>query len=328
MNTPNIIVFLTINRKMAKLFGLPIIAAIIAGILFPYTALSLLPFGFVFLFVLMLLSGFSIDWHRLPGMMNRPVQLLLGLFLVFIFFPFMQLMLARFLIADSQFLVGIVFASLMPVALVAPFFTRQLGGDEELAFLLMVLSMLLAPLVAPFLLKQLTATVLPIQMVPFMRNMLLLVTVPLLFSYLISKYLPKIRAAVVPYLAVGNMVTLGVLIFILFGTVVGRLNIGYESNAEIGKLLVLAFFQDFGVFFLARIFVGRIFTVREANAVMVCLSMKNVAIAAGILLFYDPRAALAPALVFVAHACFFSFLPCLKPYLVIKMRAADGTLQD
>jgi len=305
---------------MAKLFGLPIIAAIIAGILFPYAAISLLPFGFVFLFVLMLLSGFSIDWNKLPDVMNRPLQLFLGLFLVFIFFPFIQLVLARFLLTDSQFMVGIVFASLMPVALVAPFFTRELGGDEELAFLLMVLSMLLAPLVAPLLLRQMTSTVLPIQMAPFMKNMLMLVTVPLLCSFLISKFLPKIREAVVPYLTAGNMGTLGLLIFILFGTVMGRLNIGYESKAEIGKLIMLAFFQDFGVFFLAHFLVGRIFTVREANAVMVCISMKNVAIAAAILLFYDPRAALAPALVFIAHACLFSFLPGLKKHLMLKER--------
>jgi len=296
---------------MAYIFGLPIIAAILAGIVFPYTAISLLPFGFVFLFVLMLLSGFSIEWQKLPTILHHPLQLMGGLFFTFIFFPFLQLQLARYLLTDAQFLVGMVFASLMPVALVAPYFTARLDGDEEFAFLLMVLSMLLAPLVAPVLLKYMTASVLPIQVWPFMQNMLLLVSAPLLCSFLISRYLPKIRGAIVPYLAVGNMASLSLLIFILFGTVVGRLNIDYEPGAEIGKLLALAFFQDFGVLLLARIFAGRIFAKRTGTGVTVCLSMKNVAIAAGILLFYDPRAALAPALVFIAHACLFSFLPVL-----------------
>jgi len=296
------------------LFGLPIIAAIIAGILFPYTALSILPYGFVFLFILMLLSGFSIQWHKIPAVFSRPLHLFLGLFLAFVFFPLIQLLLARVLLADAQFLVGMVFSSLMPVALVAPFFTRQLGGDEELAFLLMVFSMLLAPFLAPLLLQQLTATVLPIQVGPFIKNMVLLVTVPLACSFMISFYLPRVREAVEPYLAALNMGVLGVLIFILFGTVVGRVNIGYESSAEIGRLLLLALFQDFGVFFLARVFLGRFFPNREVTALVVTLSMKNVAIAAGILLFYDPRAALAPALVFIAHACFFSLLPGLQKY--------------
>lgn len=303
---------------MTKLFGVPIMAAVVAGIFFPYTALSLMPFGFVFLFVLMLLSGFSIDWDKLPIAFTRPYELLAGLFFVFVFFPLLQLLLARLLITDSQFLVGVVFGSLMPVALVSPFFTKQVGGDEELSFLLLVLSMLLAPLVAPFLLKQMTTSVLPIQAVPLMKSMLLLVTVPLLCSFLISRFLPRVRVAIKPYLALGNMASLSIMIFILFGTAVGRLNLGYESWGEIGGLVLLAFFQDFGVLFLARVMMAKIYEPPAANALMISLSMKNVAIAAGILLFYDPRASLAPAVVFIAHACLFSFIPGLRGYLAIK----------
>ena len=83
---------------MTKLFGIPIMAAIIAGIFFPYTALSLMPYSFVFLFVLMLLSGFSVDWERLPAASKRPLALLVGLFFLFVFFPLLQLVLARLLI--------------------------------------------------------------------------------------------------------------------------------------------------------------------------------------------------------------------------------------
>lgn len=301
-----------------KLFGVPIIAAVVAGIFFPYTALSLMPFGFIFLFILMLMSGLSIDWHKLPAALRRPYELFAGLFLVFVFFPLLQLFLAKLFIADSQFLTGIVFGSLMPVALVAPFFTKQLGGDEELSFLLMVVSMLLAPVLAPLLLKLMTPSTLPIEALPLIKIMLLLVTLPLLASFIISRYLPKVRQAIVPYLGIGNMASLSILIFILFGTAAGRLNLDYESRLEIGKLLALAFFQDFGVLFLARFFAAKLFDLREANALMVSLSMKNVAIAAGILLFYDPRAALAPALVFIAHACLFSFIPSFKKYIAVK----------
>jgi len=303
---------------MTKLFGLPILAALGAGIAFPYTAIILMPYGFAFLFILMLLSGFSIDWQKIPEAMKRPAALLAGLFFLFVFFPLLQLFLAKMLITDAQFLIGIVFSSLMPVALVAPFFTNILGGDEELAFLLMVCSTLLAPFVAPLLLKLYTAAVLPINAAPLFRYMLLLVTMPLLCSYLISRLLPQVRQAVMPYIAAGNMAALSLLIFILFGTAVSHLNIGYESSADIVKLVLLAFIQDFGVLFLARFLAGRIFPGREAGAIMVSLSMKNVAIAAGVLLFYDPRASLAPALVFIAHACLFTFIPNMKGLLIIK----------
>jgi len=87
--------------------------AIVAGVVFPYTALSLMPYGFSFLFVLMLLSGFSIDWRKLPTSLARPYELATGLFLLFVFFPLVQLLLAKLLQVDSQFLVGVVFAVTM-----------------------------------------------------------------------------------------------------------------------------------------------------------------------------------------------------------------------
>jgi hypothetical protein len=111
---------------------------------------------------------------------------------------------------------------------------------------------------------------------------------------------------------------LSLLIFILFGNAIGRLNLGYVGTGEIAWLVVLAFVQDFGVLLLARVMAGRLFPARMANGLMVTLSMKNVAIATGILLFYDPRASLAPALVFVAHAFLFSFIPMAHGYLQIR----------
>ena len=302
---------------MTRLFGLPVLAAIVAGILFPYTAITLMPIGFVFLAVLMLLSGFSIEWGRLAAVIRRPLELFIGLFLLFVLFPLLQFFVARMLIDDSQYLVGAVFASLMPAALVVPFFTGVVDGDEELSFLLLVVSMLIAPFVSPLLLQKMTASVLPIQIAPLFKSMFLLVSVPLFLSFLISRFIPALRRRLAPYLGIGNSVTLGILIFIFFGTAVGRMNVGYESATVIVRLLLLAFIQDFGVLYLGRVIVARLFSVRSANAMMVSLSMKNVAIAAGILLFYDPRASLAPAMVFIAHACLFSFIPMMKKRLAI-----------
>jgi len=131
------------------------------------------------------------------------------------------MLLAKILITDNEFLEGIVFASLMPVALVAPYFTKEFGGDEELSFLLMVVSMLLAPVVSPLFLKWLAASILPIQAAPLMKIMVLLVTVPLLFSFLISRYLPKVRQTLIPYLGFANM---GVLI-------IATCNLAWASSA-------------------------------------------------------------------------------------------------
>lgn len=309
--------------RIKGLFGLPILGAVAAGIIFPYTALTLMPFGFVLLFLLMLFSGFTIDWRRVPPAAGQAKHLCLGLTLMFLVFPLLQLLLAKALIDDTDYLAGIAFASLMPAALVAPYFTKEVGGDEEFSFILMVLSMLLAPVISPALLKLFTASFLPVQTWPLIKSMLLLVTAPLAVSYVLARFAPRVRSAFVPHLGVANMAALSLLVFILFGNAAGRLNLHYEFQGLLWRLLVLAFFQDFGVLFLTRFMLCRRMAPAAANGLMVSLSMKNVAIAAGILLFYDPRASLAPALVFIAHAFLFSFLPAMAPRIAIGEKNRD-----
>lgn len=289
-------------------FGVPIAVAIGLGIAYPYTAMQLMPYGFIFLFLLMIWAGLTVDWTRLTRCGAHLPHIGGGLLLLFLVFPTCQWLLARSLVSDAQFLYGLVFASLCPVAIVAPYFSQLVKADEEFSFLLMVVSMLLCPVVAPYLLHYLLASTLPIQVAPLMKYMLLLVTLPLALSYLISRYLPALRVRLRPHLGLLNTGSLSVMIFILFGTATARLNVQYTSFRDIAILLVLVFIQDFGVLFIARAMLRSRGSAKINNALSISLSMKNVAIAAGILLFYDPRASFPAALGFVAHAFLFSFL--------------------
>jgi predicted Na+-dependent transporter len=294
---------------MINVFGLPIMGAIVLGILYPYIAISLMPYGGVFLFLLMVCAGLSIEWKKLVQVTRRPLELLIGLVFLYLIFPFLQYLLARWLVTDEQFLYGLVLASLCPVAIVAPYFTRLTGGDHEYSFLLMVVSMILCPIVAPPVLTLLLAPSIILNVGPLMKYMLLLVTVPLLVSYVISRFLPRVRHFLSPRLGIINVSSLSMLIFILFGTAAGRINISYSPVTEISILMILAFIQDFGVLFISlAIFRHFINASSIVNALAISLSMKNVAIAAGVLLIFDPRASLPPALGFVAHAFLFSFI--------------------
>ncbi|THB77198.1 MAG: hypothetical protein D6B25_07520 [Desulfobulbaceae bacterium] len=303
---------------MLKLFGIPVAIAIISGILFPYVAISMMPLGVVFLFLLMVWAGLTIDWTRIHRVMSRPIDLVFGLILLYIFFPVLQLLLAQSLISDNQFLFGLLFSSLTPAAIVAPLFCKTMDGDEELSFLLLFFSMALAPVVTPLLLKILGQSILPINFVPLFKVIGLLVTVPLLISFIITRKLPQLQQYLKPHLPILNMLSLSLLVFILFGTAVGRLNINYLQSSELMLLLLLAFVQDFGVLLIARLLLPFFFSYKTANTFIITLSMKNVAIAAGILLFYDPKASLPPALGFIAHAFLFSFLPIFSKKLMLK----------
>jgi len=243
-----------------------------------------------------------------------------ALFLLFIFFPLLQWALARLLIEDEQLRYGLIFASLCPIALVAPYFAQRVGADAELSFAVLVTSMILCPLVAPPLLAALAGVSIQINAVPLMKSMLLLVTVPLLLSFLTARYLPTVKALLAPHLGVLNMLLLSVLVFILFGTAVGRINISFMPARELLALLLMVFVQDFGVLLAARALLVRVCDPRTAGALVITLSMKNVAVAAGILLIYDPRASFPAALGFVAHAFLFTFISLFRKSRLLAPR--------
>jgi len=295
---------------MVKIFGIPIILSILLGLLFPYIALYLMPWGILFLFLLMFWSSLTINWGRLKNLGQSFRVIIIGLFFLFIFFPLLQSILAKWLIADQQLVYGLIFSSLTPVAMVAPFFTKILKGDEELSFLLLITSMVICPFITPFFMQLLNPYVTnPISVWLLFRNMVLLISIPLFLGFLVYLYLPKLKNAISTHLAILNTICLSILIFIFFGTALHKINLKFVSTYDIIMTLVLVFCQDFLTFFLSRLIFTKLFDYKKASALIVSISMKNVAIAAGLLIFYDPKAALPPALAFIAHACFFNFIP-------------------
>lgn len=298
-----------------KFFGVGILISIGLGIIFPYAALSIMPLSFVFLFLLMVLAGLSIDWGKLRTIMRHPKELLIGNIFIFILFPLVQLLLAKLLLTDSQFIYGVVFSSVTPVAIVAPFFTGIIKGDKEFSFLLLVTSMLLAPFVSPLVLRLYAGSLLTVSTKLIFMNMVFLIPLPLLISFLVTRYFVPVRNCLNRHMALLNLICLSVLIFILFGVSVSKINFHYVAWHEIAAMVGLGFFQDFGILFLAGIIFPWLFLPKKANGLKISCSIRNIAIAAGILLFYDPKAALAPSLGFIAHAFLFSVIPLFRRFL-------------
>ncbi len=296
---------------MIKFFGLPIIIAFILGYLIPYAALAISPYAFIILFLMMTSSTIDINWNRLGRFKEYRAELIAGLFFLFLFFPLMQWFPARLLIKEESLFYGATLASLCPVAIVAPNFTRIQKGDEILSFLFMILSMIVFPLMV-WLALILTRQTLHLR--PIIIDMSLLVLFPLLAGFslqLIDRKIPFLhywrRVA-----AEFNMLAIAVLAFIYLGASVSKLNLNYTSWKELAAVLIVIFFQDFGVYFLSKFLMNRLFEADKAEALAISLSMKNLAVSGAILLFYDPKASLASALGFFVHALFFNFLAVKK----------------
>ncbi|MGZ3787213.1 MAG: bile acid:sodium symporter [Bacteriovorax sp.] len=300
---------------MLKFFGLPILLAFVLGYYFPYAALALSPYAFIVLFLMMTSSALDMKWTILKKIVTYKAELLVGLFFLFLFFPLMQWFIARLLVPEKSLFYGTLLASVCPVAIVAPGFTKIHKGDEDLSFLLMIFSMFLFPLMVFF---ALTMTHQTMHLRPIVIDMVILIFFPLIIGEVI-KWLDKkffhqkIIAGWKRVDAEFNMLAIAFLAFIYLGASVSKINVSYTPWIELLGVLVVIFFQDFGVYFLGQLLMRALFSKERANTVTISISMKNLAVSGAILLFYDPKASLASALGFFVHALFFNFLVIKGP---------------
>lgn len=111
------------------------------------------------------------------------------------------------------------------------------------------------------------------------------------------------------YLPMANMIVIGVLSYTYMGAALQKLSITNIGWAPLAYVIGLAFLLDFGTYFLMG-YVLKSFRIspERKQSIQICLSMKNVAISGGILLFEFPVATLASSFVFFAHSFFFTYL--------------------
>lgn len=305
------------NELLRRYFGTSLAAAIILALAFPYAGWALNALATPLLFLLMFITGVLIDWKRAGIVFQKPLMILAGSALLYLGIPSLMVLLANVLLQTDQYIYGIIFAALTPGAIVAPFLTRALGGDTEISFGVLVSSMLLSPLLIPPLLILFSGDGFTIPASILFQDILLLVPVPILLAFALVKAAPRVVRTISANAPVLNFFVLGLLVFILFGGAVTRLNPGYGFSQELGILILLGFVQDFGLLAFARAFFPVLLRSREGKALIISSSMNNIAVAASILLLYDPRAAIAPSLGFVAHA--FLFTPAVLSLFFRKL---------
>lgn len=302
-----------VNGFITKYFGAGIGITILLALLLPYPALQLHPLATPLLFLLMFIAGLCMDWKRANIILKRPMGIVAGNIVLYGVAPMSVYVLSRLLLTDEQYIYGVIFASLTPTAIVAPFFTGLLKGDKELSFGILVSSMLISPLLIPALLVLYAGDAIQTPALLLFKDIVLLVPLPLLLAFFVKVFFKQISSVVENNAPALNFVFLSLLIFILFGVSLQKMQFSYGLGGELLLILLIFFIQDFGLLALSRFLFLPWSQDKEKTAILLSGSMKNIAIAAGILLLYDPRAALAPGIGFIAHAFLFT------PWIVKKI---------
>lgn len=304
------------NQLLSKYFGVGVFAAIVLAFFFRYTAYSFNPYSLILLFVLMFLSGFNLDWSKLKVVIANPKPILFSNFLIFLVIPVIVLVVSRLLLTDEAYIYGAVFSALTPTAAVAPFFANVFKSDKELSFVTLISSMILSPFVIPPLLAIMVGGYLHIPSSLIFKDILILVPLPILLAALVKKIFPFVFNFLKNLLPLLNFFILSFLIFIQFGSSFNRLPLNYVDTRNIVGLVVIGFIQDFFLILFLKPIVDRFKNKDVGISILISSSMKNIAIASTILLLYSPKAALAPAIGFIAHS--FLFTPFVLSRLIKK----------
>ncbi len=290
--------------------GIPVLLGFTLAFFWPYLALDLGSFSIFFLSFLMLATTLLSDWHWKSHWKDFfTFEFSLSVFLGFLFLPALVWGLS-FPIHQHQALdYGLFWAALCPVAIVAPQFCTK-ESDKNFSFSLVVGSALVFPFFAYVMNHLFFPSFARMQIGTQLKDMLFLSTVPVALGLGIRTFLPEIPLKKFRlYLPMANMILIGVLSYTYMGAALQKLSITNLDWAPLAYVIVLAFLLDFGMYF----FMGSILKTFQISpdrkkSMQICLSMKNVAISGGILLFEFPVATLASSFVFLAHSFFFTYL--------------------
>jgi predicted Na+-dependent transporter len=261
------------------------------------------------LFLLMFINSLTIDSSQLFRFSNARIKSsVLFLALLFIILPCILINLAQMLLSDSNYLLGYAFSCLAPTAFVAPFFCKLRKADVEDSILHIFLSTLFFPVASFLFLKYLLPEEHFVDIPSIMSLLLLITFLPMGLGLCVPRVLPRIKIWLAPKSGFFNSIILGILMFILCGSSFNKLRLSHLFEQDIVLVIALLLFLDFGVYFLMKFFSNSFVPKKSAESLAISVSLHNLALPAGLLLSFQPKAAIVPALGLVIHAFFFQWL--------------------
>lgn len=294
-----------------KFWGLPIILGLIFAVIYPYPAFQLNTVIYFLLFSIMFFASLIYDFSAATfGTKNSP-YIALFLFFGFLLMPAVQWFISRFVVRDQVLQQGLFYASLSPIAIVAPHFVKLKGGKDSLSYQLMWFSTFISPLLLLLMSFIFSHQQIDISLSSYIKDLAFLCLCPILISSVIKKIIKRENIFIrniKSYLPALNFICIGLLSYTLLGTMLVKVGFSAISYGDLLALFFLALVQDFGTYFLAQHLLPEHTDSGLKKTLVISISIKNVALSAGLLLFYQPKMAFAAAMGLAAHALFFIYL--------------------
>ena len=283
----------------------PVWIGLVLAFVFPYYGLALSRWGFLALFVLSLSNTVVFTFKSYSISRKAWVELLTNVAICYSLLPALQLLLAKLMLHDRSLQLGVLFAAISPVAIVAPQFLKKADWEKNKSVLYVLISTLLYPVLCYAYLKVLKLEGLGIQIWPLIWDVLALTLIPLVISAGFEIFAGGLKHRFLGAFESPsrwlNMMLIGFLVFVYFGSGFAKINQSEITVVSLGGLVAIAIFQDFGTLGLMKI-------LGFSRVEQISFSIKNVALSGGVMLVFHPQATLACSFVFIAHALLFTLL--------------------
>ena len=320
-------------KLLTRLYSVILLLGLVLGWLFPQFGQAFPTFRihlgvftlavtpvFDFLFLVLFFSLLPIDLQKVRDYLVRPRYWLPNLAFLGVSFgllPWIWFQAGKFFHLEPELLFGLVFTIIAPTILLAPIFTELLNGDKEFAFLLSAFATLISPLLIPLVAGWLLERSYHFNQLEVLIKGLILIVIPLLLKIALDSAglnpLEGQRPAAQRWRETVRGINI-VLLALLFCSIMGdnKANILNAGKADLWFLSLMAFLQDFGLYWISWAFLSRLkIDLGKAKALAVSLSLKNITLTIGMIQSISSRAVLPGAVTFVAHSALFALITLL-----------------
>lgn len=286
-----------IGRVAGTWFPLIVLVAGAAAVLVPAAFTPIGPWITTLLGVIMLGMGLTLEPADFTVIARKPRAFVVGVVAQYVIMPLTAIGLALAFALPPELLVGVVLVGSAPGGTASNVMVYLAKGDTALSVAMTTASTLLAPALTPLLVLWLAGTFLPVDAWALFQSILLIVLVPVVVGVLLRRFLPRLVAAILPWLPLVSVVGITLVVLaVVAGSAAAILSVGLV----VALVVILHNGIGYGLGFLAAKAVGLDESARRAVAIEV--GMQNSGLAAGLArTHFTPESALPAAIFSVWH---------------------------
>lgn len=303
---------------------LVISCCIVAGMAFPEQLSPLRRYAAYFMATMTFVNCLSGGFKDLGRIILHPLPALTVLVLLHLVLPALVAVVGKLVFSQQQdFLSGIILAYTLPTAVTSLIWTGIAGGNIQLVLSLVLLDTVLAPFIIPFSLRYLAGTVVELNTISMMKNLLVMTALPAATAMAIYDFSAgRAKQTIKPWLDPLGKIAM---VLICTANVTGCAPFIRHMSFDLAMILVgMLLFCWLG--YLVGYLCGRLLRVpRETTVAMVYgVGMRNVSMGSVLASAYFPPEAMYP----VAFAPIISQITASIVSTIVKHREKKVALQS